>query len=212
VLERTRELESSHEETIRRLARALEFRDEATGLHVERMSRCCALLARRLGLPEQRCEVLRVARALHDVGKIASAESILLKPGPLSPKEWTIMWRHTEIGHAILAGSGSELLELAATIALTHHERADGGGYPRGLAGEEIPLEGRIAAVADVSDALTSDRPYRSRYAVADAVAILSDGRGTGFDPRILDAFFALRHELGALGYSLDDSDQRAAA
>ena len=122
------------------------------------------------------------------------------------------MPRHTEIGHAILAGSGSELLELAATIALTHHERVDGSGYPCGSAGEEIPLLGRIAAVADVFDALTSHRPYRPRYAVADAVAILSDGRGTDFDPRVLGAFFALENGLRALGYGPEDPKQRAAA
>jgi diguanylate cyclase (GGDEF)-like protein len=183
------ELQLSREEMIRRLSYAAEFRDATTGSHIERMARFCFVLAHRLGLEEDRCELIRIASPLHDVGKIGIPDRVLLKPGPLTPEERREVQRHPEIGHAILAGSGSPLLELAATIALTHHERFDGSGYPRGLRGEAIPLEGRIASVADVFDALTSDRPYRPAFPPEVAVAMLVEGRGTQFDPLVLDLF-----------------------
>jgi putative two-component system response regulator len=150
-----------------------------------------ALVAWRLGLDDRHCDLIRRASSLHDVGKIGVADEILLKPGPLTAPERTAMQRHAEIGHDILAGSGLELLELAATIAWTHHERVDGTGYPRGLVGDEIPLEGRIVAVVDVYDALTSDRPYRSAFTAEEALDLLRSGRGTQFDPDVLGAFFA---------------------
>ena len=184
------ELEVSREEMIRRLAWAIEFRDTATGRHTERMGRYCFVLARRLGLDEERCELIRVASGLHDIGKIAIPDSILLKAGELTLEERRLAERHTVIGHTILAGSASPLLELAATIALAHHEWFDGAGYPNGLTGEEIPLEGRIAAVADVFDALTSDRPYRPARSADEAFAVMTSGRGTQFDPLLLDLFF----------------------
>ena len=186
------EVQRAHEEMIRRLAHAAEFRNSETGQHVDRMSRYCTLLAERVGLDEGRCELIRIASALHDVGKIAIPDSILLKPAPLDSAERQIMRRHAEIGHRLLSGSRSELLEVAALIAHTHHERYDGRGYPRGLAGGEIPLEGRIASIADVFDALTSERVYRSALSVDDAVSILRDGRGTHFDPFVLDLFLEL--------------------
>jgi putative two-component system response regulator len=189
VRARTAALRRSHEETIRRLAWAAEFRDEETGRHIERMSRLCDLLAARAGLGDDRRELLRSASPLHDVGKIGIPDSILLKPGSLSPAEWKVMRTHPQIGHRLLSGSGAELLDLAALIALTHHERIDGTGYPHGLAGEEIPLEGRIAAVADVFDALTSDRVYRPALTLDEALAVLREGRGTHFDARLLDLF-----------------------
>jgi len=183
------ELQVSREEMIRRLAWAVEFRDVETGRHTERMGRYCSTLARRIGLDEEQCELIRIASGLHDIGKIGIPDSVLLKPGQLTAEERAIVERHAEIGHSILAGSASPLLELAATIALTHHERIDGTGYPRGLAGDDIPLEGRIAAVADVFDALTSRRPYREAYEAGDALELMARGRGTQFDPYVFDLF-----------------------
>lgn len=196
VAERTVELrraientKRSEEETVTRLAAAVEARDHETAEHIERVGIYSALVARRLGLPEEHCELLRRASTLHDIGKIGVADELLLKPGPLTQKERREMQRHAEIGHDILSGSELELLELAAQIAWTHHERVDGMGYPRGLDGTEIPLEGRIVAVVDVYDALTSDRPYRLALSHADAITLLAAGRDTQFDPIVLDAF-----------------------
>lgn len=186
-------LRLSHEEMVRRLAAAAEFRDVETGRHVDRVGALCAQIAHRLGLDDSFCESLRLASPLHDVGKIGIPDTVLLKPGPLAPGERSLVERHTEIGYRLLAGTGSELLELAASIALTHHERFDGSGYPRGLAATEIPIEGRIAAVADVFDALTSDRVYRPAFPLDVALELLRDGRGTQFDPGVLDAFFDIR-------------------
>jgi putative two-component system response regulator len=195
-------LASAYEETVRRLALAAEYRDMETGRHVERMSSYCAIVARGLGLVEDRCEAIRLASLLHDVGKLAIPDSILRTPDPLDDAEWEQVRRHPEHGHRLLAGSGSDLLDLAATIALTHHERVNGTGYPRGLRGEEIQLEGRIAAVADVFDALTSARVYQAAHPADDARAILEAGRGTLFDPAVLDAFQAARDEIEAVRLS----------
>ncbi|MEA2623885.1 MAG: cyclic di-GMP phosphodiesterase [Chloroflexota bacterium] len=189
-------LRRSHEETIRRLSRAAEFRDDDTGTHIERVSRYCALIAMRLGLDPEHSEQLRIASPMHDVGKIGVVDAILRKPGPLDTAERAAMQRHAEIGHSILAGSGAELLERAATIAWTHHERYDGRGYPRGLAGERIPLDGRIVAVADVFDALTTDRVYRRAYSHEEALGIMRVERGRHFDPRVLDAFLGGEAEI----------------
>jgi diguanylate cyclase (GGDEF)-like protein len=183
------ELQLSQAETIRRLAFAAEFRNAETGRHTERMSRYCELLARRLELDEERCELIRLASGLHDVGKIAIPDRILLKPGRLTDSERGVMERHAEIGHRLLAGSSSELLDVAATIALTHHERYDGTGYPQALAGEAVPLEGRLAGVADVFDAITSNRVYRPAMRFDEAVEVMRAGRGTQFDPLVLDLF-----------------------
>lgn len=188
-LERARaDVELTYEETVRRLALAAEFRDRETGDHVERMGRLCALLAGALGLPADACERLRLASLLHDVGKIGIPDAILGKPGPLTAEEWEVIRRHPEMGHRLLGGSRSALLDLAATVAYTHHERLDGSGYPRGLAGDEIPLAGRIAAVADVLDALTSTRVYKKAQPFEHALATLEAGRGTLYDPDVLDA------------------------
>jgi putative two-component system response regulator len=162
------------------------------GLHVERMSAGCRMLAVRLGISAPRAALIEAASLLHDVGKLGIPDWILSKCGPLSEQEQRRMQSHTTLGHRLLAGSSSELLELAATIALTHHERVDGRGYPRNLRGSEIPLEGRIAAVCDVFDALTSSRPYRMRpFTIDEAAEIMSAERGGAFDPDVLDAFFA---------------------
>ena len=184
--EATHELRRSREETIKRLCRAVEYRDEETGGHIERMSSYCGLLA---GLLDLNAESMRITSPMHDAGKIAIPDRILLKPGRLTQAERRVMEEHAEIGHGLLTGSNSELLELAATIAWTHHEKFDGTGYPRGLSGEEIPEEGRIAAIADVFDALTSHRVYRPAFKVDEAVEIMREERGKHFDPIALDLF-----------------------
>lgn len=181
------ELRSSRLETVERLARAIEFHDSSTGLHVTRMAVITAFLGSQLKLDAEFVQLLREAAPMHDVGKIGTSEEILRKPGPLTAEERKEMERHTVVGHKILSGSQSQLLQIAATIALTHHEHYDGTGYPQGLAGEEIPLEGRVSAVADVFDALLSDRCYRPALPVSDAVEVIQDGRGTHFDPQIAD-------------------------
>jgi putative two-component system response regulator len=181
------ELRSSRQETVERFARAIELHDASTGEHVDRMARVASFLGGKLGFDPQRVHTMRIAAPMHDVGKIATSDKILRKPGALTAAERREMERHTLVGHEILAGSDSELLRVAARIALTHHERFDGSGYPHGLAGEGIPLEGRIAAVADVFDALLSDRCYRPALTVGETLAIFKEGRGTQFDPRIVD-------------------------
>jgi putative two-component system response regulator len=186
ALDALERLRAANEETVRTLSKAVEFRDPETGSHIERMSHYCAMLAVPLGLDP---DLLRVASRLHDIGKIATPDSILLKPGPLTPDERVEMERHAEIGYWLLRGSSIEVLEHAAMIAWTHHERHDGSGYPRGLAGEDIPLAGRIAGVADVFDALTTDRVYRSAVPVEEAVAVLEAQRGRQLDPAVLDVF-----------------------
>jgi len=153
-----KDLRSSREETIQRLSIAAEFREPETSAHIHRMSLYCALIAERLGEDSQRCETIRLASVMHDVGKLGTPDNILLKPGPLTPDERKVMKQHAEMGYRILSNSSSDMLSLAATVALTHHEQVNGGGYPQGLVEDEIPLEGRIAAVADVFDALTTDR------------------------------------------------------
>jgi PAS domain S-box-containing protein len=185
------ELERSRRETIYRLSRAVETRDLETGSHIERIGELAASIGQRLGLEPDHVELLRIASPMHDVGKIGISDQILHKPGPLTAEERVEIERHTEIGFEVLSGSESELLDMAAQIALTHHEKMDGSGYPRGLVGEEIPLEGRIAAVVDVFDALISDRCYRPAFSVEEAIEILREGRGSHFDPEPLDALLS---------------------
>jgi len=193
------ELRRLREETIRRLSWAAEFRNQETGEHIVRMSLYCSLLARLAGLDAERAEMIRIASPMHDVGKIGIPDRIMLKPGRLTADERAVIETHTEIGHRILAGSGVELLDLAADLALTHHERIDGTGYPRGLAGDEIPIEGRIVAVADVFDALTSDRVYRPAHQPDEARTLMLEGRGTQFDAVLLDLFFDAFDDVLAL-------------
>ena len=191
-----RELARSREETIRRLTCAVEERSHETAGHIERMSRVTALLAERMGFGADRVELIRVASPMHDVGKIAIPDDVLMKPAALDRWERQVMQRHAEIGHTILGGSEAELLEVAAEIAWTHHERFDGEGYPRGLAGGEIALEGRIAAVADVFDAITHDRVYRPALPFEQALEVMRAGRASHFDPDVLDTFFAAVDEI----------------
>jgi PAS domain S-box-containing protein len=181
-------LQRSRAETVDRLTRALYQHDAASGEHVSRMAEVAAWLAELVGFDHDRAMLLRAAAPMHDVGKIAIRDDILQKAGPLTLEERAEMERHARIGFDILDGSGSAVLALGAKIALTHHENWDGSGYPRGLRGEEIPIEGRIAAVADVFDALLSDRPYRAAMDPARVRAILDEGRGTWFDPAIVQA------------------------
>ena len=184
------EVRSSQAETIHRLTLAAEFRDDETGSHIQRMSQYCGLLTHKVTGDAERAELVQLAAVMHDVGKIAIADKILLKPGKLTPDEYDAMKLHAEFGHRILAGGSSELLQLAASIALTHHEKVDGSGYPKGLVGDQIPLEGRIAAIADVFDALTTNRVYRKAYTLAEALQTMREGRGTHFDSELLDVFF----------------------
>jgi len=186
----------SQAETIFRLARVVEFRDEETGHHLQRMSSYCETLAHKLGLDAEHAERTRLASQLHDVGKVAVPDTVLLKRGKLTSEEFEIIKTHTEAGYRMLAGSGSEVVQLGASIAYTHHERWDGSGYPRGFSREEIPVEGRIAAVADVFDALTSDRVYRPAFPVKTAVEMMQAERGAHFDPDILDTFLQALGDL----------------
>lgn len=194
--QREEDLRMSREDTIQRLSMAAEFRDDETACHIRRMSRYCGLLSGWAGVDDQQAEMIRTAAIMHDIGKIGIPDSILLKPGKLTPGEYTFIQQHAEFGHRILTGPASELLGLAATIALSHHEKWDGSGYPLGLRGEEIPLEGRIAAIADVFDALTTNRVYRKAFSLPEAIMILKDGRGSHFDARLLDLFLAHLDEI----------------
>jgi len=191
VAARTGELRRSREESIRRLAQVIGLRDSETGEHIERIALYAALLAARAGMAPDEIELLRIAAPLHDIGKIAVPDSILRNPGALSEGERAAMEQHTVYGHRLLAGSGQQVLDLAAELALTHHERWDGRGYPAGVAGEAIPLCGRILAICDVFDALSSDRVYRAALPLDEVLHLMRAGRGTQFDPKLLDLFLA---------------------
>jgi putative two-component system response regulator len=190
------DLRATRQETVERLARAIEIHDAETGRHVNRMASIAAFLGAKLELDEDRVLLLRAAAPLHDVGKIGIADGILHKEGPLSPDERIEMERHTTIGHEILANSESDLLRMGAIIALTHHEHFDGGGYPRGLAGGDIPFEGRIVAVADVFDALLSNRSYRPAFTVEETTRMIESARGTQFDPEVAGVLLDNRAEV----------------
>jgi cyclic di-GMP phosphodiesterase len=200
LVEQERQLQSSRRETLYRLARVAEIRNEDMGDHIERVGCYTESLARRLGLDEPRCEALRLASPLHDIGKIGLPDDILLKPGRLDEEELEMMRGHAEIGYALLADRDDELLDLAARIALTHHERVDGGGYPRGLTGEQIPLESRIVAVADAFDAMTSDRPYRSALPIEVALERIRAESGAQFDPRVVEALIEGIDQIAMVG------------
>jgi putative two-component system response regulator len=179
----------AYRETINRLVIASEYRDEDTGDHIVRMAAYCALIAEKHGLSEAEVEQIHMAAPMHDVGKIGIPDSILLKPGKLTSEEFETIKGHTLIGAKILGGSSSEILRLATEIALTHHEKWNGKGYPEGLSGTAIPLAGRIVAIADVFDALTSKRPYKDPFPVEVACDIIKKERGEHFDSELADAF-----------------------
>ncbi|EHK61328.1 response regulator [Halomonas sp. GFAJ-1] len=198
-LVRLDELKQTRLAVVQRLGRAAEYKDNETGLHVIRMSLYTQLLALRLGFSEAAAEELLNAAPMHDVGKIGIPDAILRKPGPLDADEWRVMQSHTAIGAEILGDDDSTLMTLARSIALYHHEKWDGSGYPKGIKGEDIPIEARIVALADVFDALTSERPYKKAWAVEDAVALIEKERGHHFDPDIVDAFLQSLPELLAI-------------
>jgi putative two-component system response regulator len=191
VLEKTQELRETQLEIIKRLSFANEYRDNETGLHVVRMSHYAAIIGKIMGINDYDIELLLNAGPMHDIGKIGIPDPILLKPGKLTLGEWRIMKDHTTIGANILSGSKSPLLKTAEVIALTHHEKWNGSGYPQGLKGKEIPLFGRICAVCDVFDALTTDRPYKKAWSVERAVNELIASKGSHFDPLLVEYFVA---------------------
>ncbi len=189
VRERTQELQSARIEIIRRLAQAAEYRDPETGSHIVRMSKTCVLLAREIGLSEKDCDLIYHGGSMHDLGKIAIPDAILLKPGPLSSKEWQIMKQHTIRGARLLSDNDTDLMITGRIIARSHHERWDGNGYPDGISGENIHIFARICALADVFDALVSDRPYKKAWPFERAISTIEEGSGTQFDPEIVKAF-----------------------
>ena len=189
VTDRTLELQDTRLKIIHRLGRAGEYRDNETGMHVLRVGRCSYELARAAGYPEKFAEMLEIASPMHDVGKIGIPDNILLKPGKLDTDEWEIMKSHSQIGADIIGDDPSELLQMARIIALTHHEKWDGTGYPKGLAGERIPIEGRITAICDVFDALTSERPYKKPWTTEKAIALINEQSGFHFDPKLVGLF-----------------------
>jgi putative two-component system response regulator len=189
VRERTAEIRATQEQITLRLVTASGFRDEETGAHIRRMGEYAAILAQAMGLKAEAVEEIRLAAPMHDIGKIGVADAILKKPGKLTSEEFDQIKEHTTIGASILEGSQIALLNLARDIALHHHEKWNGGGYPHGLSGEDIPLCARIVAICDVYDALVSDRVYRPALPEDKALVIMKEGRGTHFDPRLLDVF-----------------------
>jgi putative two-component system response regulator len=198
-------------EIVERLALAAEYRDDATGQHTQRVGKLSALIAGAVGQPKSEVELLRVAATLHDVGKIGIPDQILLKPGRLTSEEFDLIKSHTTIGGTILGDSKFALLDMAREIALSHHERWDGTGYPRGLKGEVIPLSGRIVTIADVFDALTHDRPYKRAWSLEEAVVEVKKLSGHQFDPHLVDVFLSLINTQGLyhLSLSIETSDDR---
>lgn len=189
VTQRTLQLQEAQLETLRRLAQAAEFRDDDTGQHTQRVGELSARLAQVAGLDDEMVSHIRLAAPLHDIGKIGIPDAILLKPGKLTPEEFAVMQRHTTIGAAILADGQSSFVQVAETIALAHHERWDGGGYPHGLSGAEIPLAARIVGIADFFDALTHERPYRGAVPRPAVIELMREGSGRHFDPDLLGIF-----------------------
>lgn len=213
VGKRTEELKHAMEtitaaslETIHRLSTAAEYKDEDTGLHIKRMSLYSAAVAKRMGLDEHTVQTILYAAPMHDIGKIGIPDNILLKPGKHDAAEWEIMKQHTLIGAEILKDSDAEFIKMGEVIARSHHEKWDGSGYPDGLKGTEIPIAGRITAIADVFDALVSKRPYKEAFSLEKSLEIIKDGRGTHFDPEVLDAFFAIEDEILAIKKRCDDN------
>lgn len=194
--ESTADLRCAYKDMIDRLGNAAEFRDNETGEHIKRLSYSCALLSKHMGMNKSKQELIFYASKMHDIGKIGIPDNILLKPARLDEKEWEIMKTHTVIGARILSGSTSELLEVSRLIALTHHEKWDGSGYPRGISGEEIPISGRITAVCDVFDALISARPYKKPWSIEDALAEIERLKGKAFDPELVELFIKINPEL----------------
>ncbi|MCL4145940.1 UNVERIFIED_CONTAM: hypothetical protein GTU68_012782 [Idotea baltica] len=200
VKEKTQEINLGKLETLNILGRAAEFKDNETGMHVKRMSHYCEVLGKALGMTDEDAETLRDAAPMHDIGKIGIPDSVLLKPGKLDAGEWNTMQKHVEFGVEILGRQGdSKLMRMAIQVAQYHHEKWDGSGYPNQIAGEDIPLVGRIAAVADVFDALTAERPYKKAWSVDEALSLFEEQKGKHFDPTIVDMFFLKLPEILAI-------------
>ncbi len=196
LLSSMHEVEERERETLSRLARAIEYRDAGTSAFLERMAHFAGLIAEELGMFEDEVRMIELAAPLHDIGKIAIPDAVLMKPGPLDEDEVAVMRRHPRIGHELLSGSQNRFVQMGATIALRHHERYDGSGYPDGLKGDEIPIEARIVAVADVLDALLSSRPYKAPWSLDEALEWLQGQSGKLFDPRCVDALSRNRPRL----------------
>jgi putative two-component system response regulator len=207
VRKRTAELRESQLEVVRRLSQAAESRDRATGVHITRMSRVCSHLALAAGAAPLIAEMLLAAAPMHDVGKIGIPDNILLKPGKLNADEWEIMRNHAAIGAELLAGSRSPVVQMGELISLTHHERWDGSGYPRGLKGDEIPFVARVTAIGDVFDALISERPYKPAWPIEEAFDEVKRGAGTHFDPELVATFVRIFPELLKI---VDDANREA--
>ena len=196
VKERTQELNQTRLEVIRRLGRAAEYRDDMTGFHIIRMSRYAQALGLAAGMSEKEADMLLNASPMHDIGKIGIPDSILMKPGKLEADEWATMQTHVDIGVEILSGSNFDLMDMAVEVAQNHHEKWDGSGYPRGLSGEDIPLVGRVVALADVFDALTTERPYKKAWSIEDTMAFIREQSGKHFDPRLVELFEEILPEI----------------
>lgn len=182
-------LKNAAHDTIFRLASAAECKDKDTGKHILRMSKFAAILAEAMGFERNFCDSILLASPLHDIGKLGVPDAILMKPASLNGPEWTEMKKHTVYGGDILKNSGNDLIRMSERIAVSHHEKFDGSGYPKGLKGEEIPIEGRIAALADIFDALTSKRIYKEKFSMEETLKIIRDGKGKHFDPKVVEAF-----------------------
>jgi len=207
VKERTKELYDTRLQIVNRLGLAAEYRDNETGMHIMRMSHISKLLGQAAGLSQYHCDQLLNAAPMHDIGKIGIPDSILLKPGKLDADEWETMKTHTTIGATILSGEDSDLLSLAKEIAITHHEKWDGSGYPNDLKGDDIPLVGRICALADVFDALTSERPYKKAWTVDESVDFIKENKGKHFDPNLVDLFVECLPQIVGIKNLYPDND-----
>jgi two-component system response regulator RpfG len=203
----TQKIAAREKETLIGLAKAGEYRDEDTGFHVVRMAKYAKEIASELGLSEEECDEIEYAAPLHDIGKIGTPDRILLKPGKLEPDEWEIMKQHTTIGHSILSNSQSRYMQTGSIIALNHHEKFDGTGYPNGLSGKNIPLVARIVSIADVYDALVSTRPYKRPWSNSDAQAHIEKNIGTQFDPVCVEAFFERLENIRDIQIAFSEND-----
>jgi two-component system response regulator RpfG len=201
----TQQIVSREKETLLRLAKAGEYRDEETGYHVVRMAKYSRQIAEALGLSEKECDEIEYAAPMHDIGKIGVSDEVLLKPGKFEQQEWLTMQQHTTIGHAILSNSQSRYIQTGSIIALNHHERFDGTGYPHGIAGKDIPLVARIVSVADVYDALISKRPYKKPWTLTDAQDYLEKHAGIQFDPVCVEAFFERIDTINSIHHNFSD-------
>ncbi len=208
LMEAMKKVKAASLDTIHRLSRAAEYKDEDTGAHILRMSNYAAAVARQMGCGNEFVESILYAAPLHDIGKIGTPDRILLKTGKLDADEWEIMKRHTIDGARILEGSDAEFIKMGSVIAASHHEKWDGTGYPCGLRGEEIPMEGRIVAIADVFDALTSKRPYKEPFPLERALDIIQESKGGHFDPQVVDAFFAANSEITRIKHMYQETGE----